>query len=483
MTEEKEFTKADVLALVANLNRTLFSRQMQGQTAYGGDRDYYTVLGYRADIDPEDYYLRYKRQDIAKRIVDLPAVDSFKKPPQISETTDNLTDTDFVNEFTALNKRLKFWSVLMRADKLTGLGEFGAILLGLKDGSKELSEPVNADNLKGQKSVLYMRPLSQRSVAIKDKDDDTQSRRFGLPTTYTITLDDETKEVHWSRVIHLAENKLDSEIVGVPRLEAVFNLLDDKMKAVGGPAEATWLNMRPGVAVSPQEDYQWDEAEWLQAVSNYLHDPARMLKAIGLDVEPIGTSEIVDPTSLHDVIIAGIAATIDMPQRKLMGSAGGQLSAASEDTKQWASTIVSRQENYVEPDIVRPIIDLFVSYGIFPPPIEGPGAYNVGTLQPDGSYAWPSIIELSETEKAAATRDQAAAARSLADPAGNLPLTRDEARQILRLPPEEPTPQDELEAETARAILANRKNGRVSDEALIAYAAAEALERAGELDE
>lgn len=485
---EKRYTQDDISLVINAVSRLTMARVLQGQTAYEGDRDYYQVLGYPTSIDIGDYVKRYERQDIASRIVDLPAIDSFKEPPKLSEA--DVEETPFVQEFNRLDARLKVWNTLTRADRLSGIGRFGIILIGFKDG-RTLAEPVDADKIGGEKSILYLRPLSEVFVEVKDTNKDPQSSRFGQPETYSVTLGDNmgSRVVHWSRVIHLAENKLDNEVFGIPRLRPVFNLLDDKMKAGGGTAEATWLNMRPGTVVSPKEDYSLEDTDdalnaWLAEVDRYAHDPLRFLRLEGMEAKQIGTSEVADPTGIHDVIIEDIAATIGMPQRILRGSAGGELSASKEDTRQWAGTIASRQKNYAEPEIVRPFIDRLVGLGAFPTPAGGPGAYNIGTLQPDGSYAWPSIIELDETEKAAATRDQAAAAKNLADPIVGTLLTDDERRQILRFPPREPAETEKEVAEDVfQLVMQNHRDGHINDDELVAHFAAGVLERTGALDE
>ena len=66
------------------LNSMLLDRLALGgdSTAYGGARDYNKVLGYPSSLRFEDYLARYRRQDLAARVVDLPAQDTWKKPPR-----------------------------------------------------------------------------------------------------------------------------------------------------------------------------------------------------------------------------------------------------------------------------------------------------------------------------------------------------------------------------------------------------------------
>ena len=51
-----------------------------------------------------------------------------------------------------------------------------------------------------------------------------------------------TINVHYSRVIPLAEGALDSEIDGISSIEPVFNRLLDWEKVVGGSSEAVYQN-------------------------------------------------------------------------------------------------------------------------------------------------------------------------------------------------------------------------------------------------
>ena len=50
---------------------------------YGGDRDVYAAAGYPRELTFADYMARYKRHDIAKRVIDLPVDDAWLHPPII----------------------------------------------------------------------------------------------------------------------------------------------------------------------------------------------------------------------------------------------------------------------------------------------------------------------------------------------------------------------------------------------------------------
>src|SRR5690606_7683273 len=134
-------------ALVANRLVTLASALvgrrtlagLLGQT-FGGGRDLYTILGYQT-ADPIDYRVflaRYVRQDIAGRVVDLPAQDTWRRPPEIR---DGDGETEFEKAWAYLVKRLHVYHYLERIDRLAGVGRYGVLMIGTRDG-KPASEPL-----------------------------------------------------------------------------------------------------------------------------------------------------------------------------------------------------------------------------------------------------------------------------------------------------------------------------------------------------
>jgi len=427
------------------MSRDMLAREF-GQKAYGQDRDYYETLGYNEKPTFTDYLGRYKRQDIAARIVDLPAQDTWKRPPAITEEGNE--DTEFVKAWETLADRLHVWSMLSRADRLSGIGQYGVLLLGVKgqddDGNPlALSEPVEEDGLQNERDILYLRPFSEGKATIATWENDTGSERYGLPLIYSIKLQDDKGDtkVHWSRVLHLADGKLDSEVYGTPRLELPYNRLDDLIKIVGGAAEAAWLQMRPGTlftnkdgyTISQDEDAKTDRSE---EIRRYAHDVLRVMFMEGIDAQQIGASEVPAIGPLFDCYIALLAAASGIPQRVLIGSAQGELSAAMEDMRQWAGTIAERQSNYAEPEILRPFIDRLIDFGALPQPADG---YTIGTQTQDGSYRWPPLVEMTEGELATITKDKATAVKMLSNPlTGELPIDAGEARELLGYTEEEP---------------------------------------------
>lgn len=490
MTEQR-YSEQDLVTFAMDYNRYRMARAL-GQTAYEGDRDYYGVLGYPTDITFDDYLARYERQDIASRLVELPATDTWKKPPLISE--DDAVDTKFVQAWEAMVKRLRVWSALSRADKLSGIGRYGVLLVGVRDGDRQegtgLEKPVAKGGMKSERDILYLRPFSEGQAEIKTWNNDTSNERYGLPVLYSLQLrDDKTAQsVHWTRILHLAENKLDSEVYGVPRLQRVYNRLDDLMKLVGGSAEAAWLGMRPGTVLTNREGYQLPQDDDSKAdreaeVKRYAHDPLRFLMMEGIEARQIGAGEVADVSGPFGVALSLISAASGIPQRVLVGSAQGELAAAEYDAKQWAGEVTYRQRNYAEPEILRPFIDRMVWLGALPAPID---SYDVGTLAADGMRYWPGLIVMTEAEQAEIVRSRAQAVRLLVNPlTGEVPVTGEEQRELLGYPAEE-EPEPELpeepqemaanvgtvEANIAQAMT-NYRSGAIDADTLATFAIAE----------
>ena len=235
--EQPTITRRQIAAFVANAlsSRLDLARQLGQTTAYGGKRDYNEALGYIENPEVEDYLDWYNRSPYAKVAVNLPADFTWKEPPPITENGNE--DTAFVDAWQAFVKLFRAWNVLTRLDRLAGIGRYGVLLFGLRDDGP-MTAPVEKDSLGGLSDLLYMRPLSEASAQISKWNVDTHSRRFGMPELYKIMIRNDEKNtanlaVHHTRVLHIADGKLDSEVLGTPRLECVLNAIMDELKLSG----------------------------------------------------------------------------------------------------------------------------------------------------------------------------------------------------------------------------------------------------------
>lgn len=360
----KQLSPAGLAVFSALIQRSLLAGSLGQQ--FAGDRDLYDALGYPLVISLEQYLGKYARQDIAGRVVDLPAIDTWRYAPDLDDGGSE--DTPLLTAWKELATAQPVWRRLSQIDRLAGIGRYGVLLLGLLDG-QELDQPAKAGSLAGPADVLYLRSLSEKSASILEIDKDSQSERFGLPLVYSVTLGESlgSRPVHWSRVIHVAENTLEDDVYGTPRLERVYNRLEDLEKIVGGGSEATWKVMDRGLHADVRDGFTLskDDADTLSdEIDEYMHNLRRFVRTSGVDLNQLG-SDVVDPSGLFGIIISLIAAASNIPQRILIGSERGEL-ASSQDQETWAGVIESRQQNFAEPVILRPFVDRLIWLGALP---------------------------------------------------------------------------------------------------------------------
>lgn len=400
-----------IVTMSSVMGRALLSRALGGGTQFNGSRDMYEVLGYPREILFQEYLEKYLRQDIAGKVIDLPAQDTWRKPPKIKDGDEDSSmegvKSPFLQGIQYLAEKRRMWHYLQRVDRLSGVGRYGVLLIGTT-GAAKLSDELLANSLRAPQDVLYLSVFSEGSAMITALDRSTNSERFGLPALYTITFGEGlgAEPVHWSRVLHVAEDLLEDDIYGLPRLQRVYNRLEDLIKQVGGGSEAMWKNMDRGLHADVREGFDLANPDELSdEIDEYIHGLRRFIRTQGVNINPLG-SETVDPTGLFQATVALVAAASDIPQRILLGSERGEL-ASSQDQANWAGVIASRQTQHAEPGILRPFIDRLIKAGALPKPSSG--EYGV---------EWVSLFELNELEKAQVA-DTYATAIQKAAPAGS----------------------------------------------------------------
>ena len=361
---------------------------------YEGERDLYQALGYQSQITLTEYIQAYERQDIARKINDAPVQATWRGEVQI---TDSAEESEFDEAWDAVSKRLRIWNKISRLDRLVGLGQYAVLLLGFDDvvRDEDFKEPINenAVNL----DLKYIYPYHQRNAQIEQYDTDPKSERYGMPIIYKIRVtggqwqnDEQDLEVHYTRIIHVAEHLLENELFGLPRLKVVWNRLEDLMKIVGGSAEMFWRGARPGHAAKMDKDVEigdTDKEEFQQQLSEFEHGMRRWLRLQGVDIQSLAP-QVADPSSHVDVQISMIAAASGIPKRLLIGSERGELSS-TQDESNWNQNIQDRREQYAETMILRPLIDRLISCGVLPQPDNE-----------DYDVQWPDLWTPSEKEKA-----------------------------------------------------------------------------------
>lgn len=407
--------KIRVAAATGLVERMVWARQM-GQS-FNGERDLYTILGYNRQLTLEDLRERYDRGGVAGRIVDALPNATWRGGVELIEDDTSEEFTEFETAWDTLNAKYRLVSKLLRGDILSRLSSFSGLLIG---AAGDLATPLpkgKPDGLlfvqpyigsyvsrvanngrRGIVSVSMAQALSQRGsgdLTIKSFDEEPSSPRYGQPATYELRRtafgpESQVREVHWSRVVHIAEG-LDDDVYGPPALERPWNLLDDLVKVTGGGAEAFFQRANQGRNIKVDKDIakmaEADKASIREDLELLALGYGKNVFTRGVDIEPFG-SDVANFNGPADAILIQIAGTCGIPKRILTGSEMGEL-ASSQDRENWKDQVNGRREQHAGPNILQRLADRLIEYGYLPTPKK------------EYEPKWGTILNRTEQEKLA----------------------------------------------------------------------------------
>ena len=370
-------------------------RRMQGLIGgYGvspdGARNYNQIFGYGDTLSYSQFFGVYKRSAIGRVVVAKVAKGCWNETPKIKSG-----DTEILEDEMDQLDKMGFFRALERADILNRIGQFSVLLIGVPDG-QELSEPVGAG---GDIQGMYFNPYNYDGIEIVEWDNDPLSQRFELPVRYqlqTTSHGEKTKDtrrnsviVHWTRIVHMAENALDSDIEGDSSLESVWNNLINLLKVSGGAAEAYFRNARQQRALEANGDARLEKgSEALETLKENIdafdntYDSTLRLSNMTVKHLPI---HMITPRDSFDVNIEEISGNTGIPIRILLGKGSGQL-AGNEDRATWNGLIADRRASECDTYLMQALRVM-----------ERAGTFEL----PDNAVVeWPAQAALNEKEAA-----------------------------------------------------------------------------------
>lgn len=443
------------------LERTRFA-SLAGFDTHNGSRQLYEVLGYPSNITFRDYQARFRRGGIARRIVKaLPSMMGWSDFQIVERPVDEgyKRKTRFEQAWINLTDRIPIGSIFKRADILAGVGEYSGIYLGVKERGakgKDLKQEISTIQ-----DIAYLRPLDQESCEIVewvDKPDDINDERYGLPRIYRVCINgsdrksiisgqvarSNTIDVHWSRIIHVTHEPLDNELFSQPTLEAVWNYLIDLDKLAGGGSEAVWKEAVQRVLfdldqnIGPDQISEPTKEKLKSDLEDMMHNLKQYVFTRGVTPRPVGGSDRIKFGENVKTIISLIAATLDLPQRRIMGSESAYASAdADKNTEE--EGIQSRQKEFGTP-LVRQFVDRMIEYGALPKPSK----YEV---------VWATEGKKKFKFLAGIVRDFAQANQAQKNATGQTITTPDEIRDMVLDMEALPKEEEELQTEPVEPII------------------------------
>lgn len=445
-----------------NPNRQDLQRLYYGEgTTYNGERNLYEQFGYPttnqivSKLDDTDnpsnplvwMYFRTIGGTVINRYVNA----TWNAVPKITapDNPDFETAVRFFligegGEYTP-DEKLKMWDYLKRADRLMQQGRYCALVLGFSDAKKgeDLAKPVNG---RLPLTLNWVTPFGDENI--QQIRVSSFSERPNKPISYLINSDvfdtitdgdgditgnkTNTVTVHWTRVVHFAENQSSNEVEGEPRLLGLVNRIIDYETSIGAGGNAAFLNTENRPAFTINDDAtggyaikEEDESDINDMLLDYYHGRAKYLLISG--VTPINQpGRNVDIRGISDPALQGIAAIAKMPLSILTGNQMSSV-ASKEDRDVWQTTVADRQQNWAT-DHLRDVIDRNVKYGILPSP--GASGYTVGVEDSRGAFRWHPLFDQSPIDQADVNNRNASALKTAQDAAINgAPITEGEVRQ------------------------------------------------------
>lgn len=416
----------DVGALERIVSNTQLNLRQQLMTQTfgiaGQQRNIDLECGYpTGPIDSASYKTLFENDGIAYRANNVWPEETFRQTPEINET-EKPTDSPFEKEVKRVFKKFNIWHYLERVDTLSGVGRYGALLLGLDDG-RNLDQPVVSDGVLEPKDtptenlalppiskatsrkLTYLRTFDETLCQISAVVTDQKSSRLGQPLKYQVTLSDpslltsttsspsSSVEVHWQRIIHICDNRTTSEIVGSPRCQRTIKQILDLIKTLGAAGQGYWSGAFPGISFETDPEIAAggvDIEDAKKQIEDYMAKLQRYLALDGLHANSL-TQQIADPTAFVGIHLDILCMIIGIPKRVFMGSEVGQL-ASTQDRQNWDGRVSKRRTQYVTPFIIRPLVERLVLLGVLPMPTKGYDAFEV---------MWPDIYTPSDDDKAA----------------------------------------------------------------------------------
>lgn len=353
------------------------------------------------------------------------------------------------NSWLKTDKDSPVWGYLQRAHTLARIGRYAVIVLGLNDG-QELSMPVRGVNETGSFPVnavvqeikpdekqsrqggfvvncppakearaqeyacnvdaaglrlMYLRVFPEVQAQITRFEMNSQSPRFGQPVSYLVSFNDAqvdvtgiglpiaAMEVHWTRVIHIANTEESSEIFAAPAMRQHFNRVLDLQKLYGGSAEMFWKGAFPGISIEgfPQfaGELEFDSDAIRDSVEQYMNGLQRYLAFTNASAKVMAPA-VADPSNHIDKQLEAISIGEGMPKRKFMGSEVGKLASTQDDSTS-NDRVMEHQNSFVTYGVIGQFIDRLILLRIVREPA------------PENGYKveWQDLNATTATDKAA----------------------------------------------------------------------------------
>lgn len=322
-------------------------------------------------ITTKMYEEMYYYNTLGGRVVDALPDECYAQEPEVYEDDDPAKLTPFEEDWLKVRaNHPHLWDVMRRADRMSGYARYGGVLMGLKGNTAPDQAPDTSYG--GPSKLLFLMPAGEAEMPVVTSETDGNSARFGWPTQYQVTVGDPLGEhslvnVHWQRVIHLADNLgAGVGVYGHSRLERPFYRLLDLRKILASSAEMFWKGAFPGIAFETLAELagrsNMSKATLAAEVALYDKGLQKYMALDGVHANQLKVN-LADPNPAALLQVKMISADADIPEKVLLGSQSSSV-AGQDDTLRWQSKVRGRRTNMCVPNQVLVLAKRLVEVGV-----------------------------------------------------------------------------------------------------------------------
>lgn len=341
---------------MAEIKKDGWLNVITGLNLEGRDKKMSTKANYirLSQIDIEQVYAVDK---LAKKIINNPVTESFRKPPIFKM---NNADEDFSKSIYDFVEPYDFFTKYIQAAKWARLYGTGFLLFGIRDGRLP-HEPVDFNNIR---SVDWVQPLHRWEVSYNQIQRDVSQPFYREPLIYTISEAGSSTDnsvglmVHRSRLVRLDGEILPDELYKLNGYhhDSVLNSLLDALRnytsshdsaasLIDDFAQAVFKIKNLGQLIAAGKDDQ------VIARMKLLDATRSVVRGVVLDSEEEFSREVTSLAGLSEVInkmADRLVGESEQPHTILLGEGStGNLSGAGEsEMRQWYDYIKNLQNTY-----------------------------------------------------------------------------------------------------------------------------------------
>lgn len=347
----------------------------------------------------------YRGTWLARKVIDIPAMDSCRKWRGWSADQANITAIEAEEKRLGLQQKLL--EALIRA-RLTG----GAALY-IGTGQSDPMLPLKPESL-GKAGIRHLNVLSKRVLQAGELDRDPESPGYGRPAFYTLSSGTAGQlQIHPSRLVILqGAVKPDPELDtgngwGDSVLMAISKAIKDADASAANIASLVF-EAKVDVIKIPNFMSNLADPEYEQKVLQRL-TLAAMAKGVNgallLDSEEGYEQKQAQFGGLVDLMMGFmqlVSGASDIPMTRLLGQSPGGLNASGEsDLRNYYDRISSNQELVLQPAL-QVLDECLIRSAL-------------GSRPPEVFYNWRSLWQTTDTERATIGKTTADTIKTIAD--------------------------------------------------------------------